>query len=209
MSKFREIFTKLSSLRKAAEFESVIPVLQNQLAIAEVAADDLRDRLEAALFESPDKIESIRQEITTNTADQESIRAAISGAERRRQEAAHAENMVAVEQRMQEAKKEQIALLADYVEFDQLATAITNRLNTIKEREKTLEDANNFARNHKREELIVRSPWWHLNTRVLGLVGASSENRAEEYPLAGVHIRGYYPPRAGGPALSWMKEVKL
>lgn len=209
MSTFREIFKKLSSLKKAAEFESIIPVLQNQLAIAEVAADDLRDRLEAALFESPDKIDSIRQEIAANTADQESLRAATSGAERRRQEAAAAEEMASLEQRMKEAKRAQSALLADYVSLDGHLTAASKLLGSIRQREGELRAANDRAQQHKRGDLVVRSPWWHMINDVWKLQGPQSENRAEEFPLTGIHIRGYFPAHPSGPALSRMKEVKL
>lgn len=204
MDAITKIFGKLSGLKKSAEFEDVIPELNDQLETAEITGEDLKLKLEAVIFEQPDRLPVIRAELAQNAADQEALRLAITGAERRQQDAVKAEAEAQLEYRVNEVRKDQHALLANYVDLDKHLAAAAKLLFKIRAQEHALQNSNHVVGERNRRDLIVRSPWWHLS-QLFGHGG-----HAEEYPLNGVNIRGYFPnPHPDGPALARMKEVKL
>ncbi|MBI5260864.1 MAG: hypothetical protein HY852_03480 [Bradyrhizobium sp.] len=204
MSLMKSLLDRLPTLRNSQDFSVIIPELQQRLDLVEAEADDLKVDLENSLFESPEKLNAVKARIAANLAEQEELKIAISGAERRHQDAIRAETAAEVERRMKEAKKLQATLRTDYIQLHEHLDAATKLLLDIRKRENEVKSANELAAHHKRTDLIVRSPWWHLGQ----MIGHAGHN--EEYPLTGILIRGYFPNKhPDGPALARMKEVKL
>jgi hypothetical protein len=204
MALLKSLLDRLPTLRNSQDFSAVIPELQERLDLVETQADDLKTDLENSLFVSAEKRDQVRAKVAANLAEQEELRLAIAGAERRQQEAAKAETMAEVERRAKEAKKAQSTLLNDYIQLHAHLDAATKLISEIRRNEDALNSANSLAASHKRPDLQVRSPWWHLN-QLIGHAG-----HANEYPPYAFSIQGYFPNRhPQGPALARMKEVKL
>ena len=204
MALLKSLLDRLPTLRSSLDFSDVIPELHDRLSLLEAEADDLKVDLENSLFESAEKRNAVRAKVAANAAEREELKIAIAGAERRKKEAADAELMASVEQKAKEAKKIQVALLDEYLQLHEHLDAASKLLGSIRNHEVEIQSANALAGQHKRGDLIVRSPWWHVN-ELIGHAGHS-----EEYPLNGIVIRGYFPNRhPNGPALARMKEVKL
>lgn len=197
---------RLSKLKKSEEFAKVVPELEENLLAAEAEAGELRDALERALFESPQRAELLEQQISENEKARRNLQAAIAGAERRKQEAAAVEVAADLERRSKEARKVQSVLLARYLELDTHLSAAATLLGEIGNHEAELQSHHMLVSQHKRDDLTVRSPWSHLCL----LFGDHAVARSTEYPVTNVTIPGYYPRRhSDGPALERMKDVKL
>lgn len=197
---------RLSKLRKSEDFANIIPELEENLLAAEAEAGELKDALERALFESPELAEGIEAKIAENEKARRNLQAAIAGAERRKLEAVEVELSADLERRSKVARKVQSTLLTEYVELHEHLAAATKLLAEIRNHEAELQAHHVLVSQHKRTDLIVRSPWWHLSS----VWGEAIHGHVNEQPISGVLIPGYYPrPHPDGPILSRMKQVKL
>jgi paraquat-inducible protein B len=203
MALLKSLLDRLPALRKSQDFSVIIPELRERLDIVEAQADDLTVDLENSLFESAEKRSSVRAQIDANRAEQEELKLAIAGAERRQAEAAKAETMAEVERSASEARKTQAELLDNYIQLHEQLDAVARLLDVIRRKENVLNSHYKFAGAHRRDDLQVRSPWRLL----LDLIGGHDNWPS---PL-GYNITGYFPPLPNGkpPLLARMKEVKL
>ena len=206
MALMQAILDRLPTLRNSQDFSTIIPELQDRLSVVEAEADDLLAEREEALFATPEKREAVRKKVAANQAEQEELRIAIAGAERRQKEAAFAEEQAGLEKKTEAARKTQAELLGYYIKLHEHFEAATKLLTDIRSREQQLQSHIALVSHHKRNDLIVRSPWWHLSS----VWGDAIQGHVNEYPVSSVSIVGYYPHRhPDGPALSRMKQVKL
>ena len=199
-----ELSKKLSNLKKSSEFVEAVGSMEGELSALEASADDLKEAYEAALFESPEKVSTLDQQIQENREKQARLRRAVELSKVRLVEIRKAEELAEVESRLIEARKAQAKLKGDYIQLHEHLTAVSELLSDIRRGEDVLRGANELAARHGLAKSSVRSPWWHLG-QLIGHAG-----HVEEYPLTGTLIRGYFPSRhPDGPALQRMKEVKL
>ncbi|WP_375308407.1 hypothetical protein WI560_13575 [Bradyrhizobium sp. A11] len=206
MALMKAILDRLPALRNSQDFSTIIPELQDRLSIVEAEADDLKSELEDALFATPEKANEVRKRIAANQTEQEELRIAIVGAERRQREAVAAEQMAGIEKRAAGARKIQRDLREQYIELHGHLEAARMLLGKIGPAEAELQAVQVLVSQHKRTDLIVRSPWWHLRS----VWGEAISGHVNEYPLQGISIVGYFPNRhPDGPALARMHEVKL
>lgn len=206
MALMKAFLDRLPSLRNSQDFSTIIPELQDRLSIVEAETNDLKVELEDALFASAEKAEEVKRRIAANQVEQDELRIAIAGAERRHKEAVAAELAAGIEKRASGARKVQRALREQYIELHGHLEAVRKLLIEIGAGEAELQSVLALVSQHKRTDLIVRSPWWHLRS----VMGDAVAGHANEYPLHSISIGGYFPNRhPDGPALARMPEVKL
>src|SRR5689334_2085576 len=119
MFSIEKIIGKLAGLKTAAGFAAVVPELADELARADLAIDDLKDRLEAALFDSPKDVPAIQAEILAVEAQKTALRSALAGTQRRQKEAAEAEFRASLETRVKATKRKRSELHQLYVNLDE------------------------------------------------------------------------------------------
>ncbi|WP_024575932.1 MULTISPECIES: hypothetical protein [unclassified Afipia] len=203
MFNFEKIAGKLSGLKSSREFEAVVPELADQLEAAQMAAVDLKDRLETAIFSSPKEVPFIQADIAKLEAEQGALRLAIAGAQRRQQEAAAIEVKAEVERRASEAKKVRVDLLDNYAQLHESLTKVASLLHKIQDGEATLKAVRELLAKHGRRELVVHSPF----SEALSLMEVSPTAQLD-LSLGNIRIPGYFPGGGRASPISIMKKIK-
>ncbi|MEZ5901675.1 MAG: hypothetical protein R3D51_19520 [Hyphomicrobiaceae bacterium] len=210
MALMKAILDRLPTLRNSQDFATAALELKERLGRVQAEADGLKAAHEDALFGNPAALNDVKSKIAANQAEQEELRIAIAGAERRRREAVEAEKNADLEKRAGEARRVQKLLLGQYCEINEHLVAVGDLLKSINEGESVLLEYNAFinaSESARKDHLRVPSPLSHLPS-------VYEERQRARVSFEAGHVRrlsiqGYFPPHPDGPALSRMKQVKL
>ena len=175
------IIQKLRGLSKSSEYEAAIPDLEAGLEAAEALLPDLRTAHEQAIFDGTDReVKATEEAIKDHVAKIDTLRIALKGAERRKQEALNRERRDELEVTMQAAQAAASELENEYRRFAKAARSVCDARKAILDLRARISGANNVAGSQGATELMVKDPL---------SVGAKRYNETK----AGPALSGYDP----------------
>ncbi len=200
-----ELSKRLSKLKTSSELADVIPDLEAQLLAAEASEFDLEKQLSNALFDSPASAKGISEKIAANQEEQRTLRAAVAGAERKRELAHKAEQTAVIENKLRQAKQAQSSVREQYIELHKHLSEVERLVEAIIQGEFLIKEANDLAISTKLTDVRVAQPASMLDA----LIGVNRPLAQMEQHPSTYRIPGYRPKSAHGPALARMSEVVL
>lgn len=153
------IIQKLRGLSKSGEYETAIPELEAELEAAEAVVPDLRISHEQAIFDGTDiEVKATEDAIKDHMSKIDTLRIALKGTERRKQEAFDRERRDELEVKMRSAEAAALELEKEYRRFAKAARSVCNSRKAILDLRNKIESANLVARSEGATELIVKDP---------------------------------------------------
>ena len=187
------ILKKLPGLKTSGDFDAAIDTLETAHSEATAAVAALESKREDLIFSGGD-LAKLEADISAAVGRAKTLAVALSGAEKRREQAAEAERQAELEALANDARKLNKTLRARLIAFGENAETLAALAETIKTLRAEINTANNTARAAGRADLAIDDP-------VRDLVEIVGRQVAD--PLGNLNIAEFYPHRAeGGPALA-------
>lgn len=193
MTIISNVLSTLKKLKSSEDFAGAITALEAEHATALAAVAELEAGREAAIFSGGD-LAALEVDIALAEGRVKTLAVAITGAERRRTEAAEAERQAELEAVAAGAGKKNKTKRARLIHLARVFEEAAGLAGEITELSVEIDKANNILREGGRGDLVVPDP-------VRGLVEVV--DRQVSNPVRGLVIPEYWPHRhPDGPALS-------
>ncbi len=198
MNAITSILARLPKAKTSADFDAAITDLETEHAAATAAVGELEAGREAAIFSGGD-LAALEADISAAEGRVKTLGVAITGATKRRDEAAEAEAQAKLEAVAADARKLNKTLRAELVAFGKVADTLAGHAGAIKGLRAQILEKNNHVRTCGRADLAVRDPIRDL-PEIVGRQVTDS--------VMGLVIPEFYPRRADGDGPALLKLTK-
>ncbi len=185
------ILSNLTKLKSAADFSAAITDLEREHAAALAAVADLESQREDLIFSGGDLVK-LEADISAAEGRAKTLAVAMEGARTRRDAAAEAEAQAELEAVASDARKLNVKLRAQLIDFGKVAETLASHAEKIKGLREQITVANIRVRTCGRSDLVISDPWKELPEIVGRVVGD---------PMRNLHIEEFWPRHRKGPAL--------
>ncbi len=179
------VLSTLKKLKTSADFAGAIDTLEADHAEAVAAVGELEGKREDLIFTGGD-LAKLERDIVEAEGRVKTLAIAISGAERRRTEAAEAERMAEMVAVGNEAKKQTATLRKALAAFEETAAELAKDAENVTALRREIATLNAKLREGNRADLAARDPIKQQ---------ARDADRQITEPLAGLVIAGHWPQR--------------
>jgi DNA repair exonuclease SbcCD ATPase subunit len=196
------IIDKLFGLKTSKQYADVISALEVEIRAVQDELEDRRARLRRAPFEPAEiDMDELRRQVRDAEARVTELKGFVTEAQDRQQQASAKELSAQVERRMSEARKDWKRLRQVYIAIDAAAWQLRERLIERADLENRLKEANDFAADNERGDLLFTPP-------LQMLVNHCKVNESMTGIPFPVQLPGYFPiADLRGRLLQRMKEI--
>jgi len=185
------ILANLKKLKTSGEFAAAVADLETEHAEATAKVDKLEAGRESAIFDGGN-LEKLARDISDAVSRVQTLGVAMEGARTRRDAAAEAEAQAELEAVASDARKLNVKLRAQLIDFGKVAETLASHAEKIKGLREQITVANIRVRTCGRSDLVISDPWKELPEIVGRVVGD---------PMRNLHIEEFWPRHRKGPAL--------
>ncbi len=191
MNAITSILARLPKAKTSADFDAALADLETEHAEALAAVADLESQREDLIFSGGDLVK-LEADISAAEGRAKTLAVAMEGARKRREAAAEAEAQAELEAVASDARKLNVKLRAQLIDFGKVAETLATHAEKIKGLREQITVANIRVRTCGRSDLVISDPYKTLPEIVGRVVGD---------PMRNLHIEEFWPRHRKGPAL--------
>ena len=188
MNALTNLLKKLPGLKTSADFVSAIVDLEREHAEATTAVAELEGKRETALFDGGD-IGKLEDDILAADSKAKTLSIALTGAKRRRDQAAEAERQAKMETIGADAEKQTATLRKALAEFEETAAALARCAENVTVMRSNVATLNAELSKGNRADLIPRKPI----SQQAQSTGQLTAGQLSVDPLTNLTIWGHWP----------------
>ena len=195
MNMISTVLKRLPKAKTSADFDAALADLETEHARALAAVGELEGKREDLIFTGGD-LAALEADISAAEGEAKTLAVAITGAEKRREQAAEAEAQAEMEATGEAARKLTAKLTTALIGFGAAAEQLAGHAESIRGLRAKITEKNNVVRAGNRGDLVVGDP-------INDLPAVAGRHVAD--PVRGLVIPEYWPRHPHGPALLNLK----